>query len=159
MAKKKGPPKGPHLTVDSWVRDRRGRLLLVKRGHPPFRGAWSLPGGFVEWNERTEDACARETLEETGLKVRVGELLGAYSDPGRDPRGHNVTLLYAASPRSGRLEGGDDASEARWFEPRELKTLKLAFDHAKIIREQLGRRFRGRPGATRRRARRGGARG
>jgi 8-oxo-dGTP diphosphatase len=159
MAGKKGPPKGPHLTVDSWVRDRRGRLLLVRRGHPPFQGAWSLPGGFVEWNERTEDACARETEEETGLKVRVGELLGAYSDPGRDPRGHNVTLLYAASPRSGRLAGGDDASEARWFDRRELKTLKLAFDHAKIIREQLARRSRGRRAATRRRARRGGARG
>jgi 8-oxo-dGTP diphosphatase len=154
-----GPPKGPRLTVDAWIRDKRGRLLLVQRGRPPFRGAWSLPGGFVEWNERVEDACARETKEETGLKARVGEILGAYSDPGRDPRGHNVTILYAAKPYGGRLKGGDDAAEARWWEPRELRQLEFAFDHAKIIREQLAKRSRGRRVATRRPARRGGARG
>lgn len=150
---RKGPPKGPHLTVDSWVRDRRGRVLLVRRGRPPFKGAWCLPGGFVEWNERTDDACARETLEETGLRVRIGEVVGVYSDPGRDPRGHNVTILYAASPRRGKVKGGDDASEARWFTVAELRGLKLAFDHREIIREQLARRSRALQSATRRRRR------
>lgn len=141
------------------MRDRQGRLVLVRRGRPPFKGAWCLPGGFVEWNERVEDACARETKEETGLTVRVGELLGVYSDPGRDPRGHNVTILYAAKPMSGRLKGGDDAAEARWVAPRELRSMDIAFDHAKIIREQLAWQGRRRRAATRRRARRGGARG
>ncbi len=129
----------PRLTVDSWVRDRSGRVLLVSRGRPPFLGHWGLPGGFCEWKETTEDCCARETLEETGLVVRVGELRGVYSRPGRDPRGHNVTVLYAARPLRGRATGGDDAAEARWFTPRELGKLRFAFDHREIVMEQLAR--------------------
>ena len=129
----------PRLTVDSWIRDRRGRVLLVQRGRPPFEGHWGLPGGFCEWKETTEDCCARETLEETGLRVRVGDLLGVYSRPDRDPRGHNVTVLYRATRRSGSARGGDDAADARWFTPRELGRLKFAFDHRKIVREQLAR--------------------
>jgi 8-oxo-dGTP diphosphatase len=91
----------PRLTVDAWIRDARGRVLLVRRGRPPFEGRWGLPGGFCEWKETTEDCCARETLEETGLTVTVGRLLGVYSRPDRDPRGHNVTVLYAARSRKG----------------------------------------------------------
>ncbi len=148
--------KLPRLTVDAWVRDRRGRLLLVQRGRPPFLGRWGLPGGFCEWKETTERCCAREALEETGVTVRVGRLLGVYSDPKRDPRGHNVTVLYEARPIRGKARGGDDAAEARWFTPRELARLSFAFDHGKIIREHLAkRRARDRPS----RARRGGARG
>jgi 8-oxo-dGTP diphosphatase len=150
--------KYPRLTVDAFIRDRRGRVLLIRRGRPPFKGSWGLPGGFCEWKERTETCCAREAEEETGLKVRVGELLGVYSDPSRDPRGHNVTVLYAARPVSGELKGGDDAAEARWFFPRELKELDFAFDHAKIVSEQLARARRREAGPARR-ARRGGARG
>jgi 8-oxo-dGTP diphosphatase len=132
-------PRGPRLTVDAWIRDRNGRVLLVSRGRPPFLGHWGLPGGFCEWRETTEDCCARETLEETGLTVRVGELLGVYSRPDRDPRGHNVTVLYAARPLKGRARGGDDAAEARWFSPRDLSKLAFAFDHREIVLEQLAR--------------------
>lgn len=156
--------KAPRVTVDSWVRDARGRVLLVRRGRPPFEGRWGLPGGFLEWNERTEDCCARETLEETGIRVRVGALLAVYSDPSRDPRGHNVTVLYAAKPLSGKAKGGDDAAEARWFSARELHALEFAFDHRQIVTEQLARRTprtpaRRRTGDPSRRARPGGARG
>lgn len=140
--KKSGPPRGPRLTVDAWVRDRRGRLLLVRRGGPPFRGKWALPGGFCDVGETTEEACAREVEEETGVEVRIGRLLGVYSDPKRDPRGHTVSVLYEARPVRGAARGGDDAVEARWFNPREAKSLALAFDHGKIVREQLGRRSR-----------------
>lgn len=129
----------PRLTVDSWVRDRQGRVLLVRRGRPPFLGHWGLPGGFCEWKESTEDCCARETLEETGLTVRVGELRGVYSRPDRDPRGHNVTVVYAARRIKGRAAGGDDAAEARWFTPREIAKLPFAFDHREIVLEQLAR--------------------
>jgi 8-oxo-dGTP diphosphatase len=129
--------KMPRLTVDAWIRDRRGRILLVRRGRPPFEGRWGLPGGFCEWKETTEDCCARETLEETGLTVTVGRLLGVYSRPDRDPRGHNVTVLYAARPRKGKARGGDDAAEARWFAPAELRRLPFAFDHREIVMEQL----------------------
>ena len=141
----------PRLTVDSWIRDRRGRVLLVQRARPPFEGRWGLPGGFCEWAETTEECCARETLEETGLTVRVGALLGVYSKPNRDPRGHNVTVLYAARPVKGRARGGDDAAAAEWYDPRELRDVSFAFDHREIVMEQLAKdraRARDRP-ATR----------
>jgi 8-oxo-dGTP diphosphatase len=149
-------PKTPKLTVDAFIRDRRGRLLLIRRGRPPFQGRWGLPGGFCEWKETTEKCCARETKEETGLTVRVGKLLGVYSRPDRDPRGHNVTVLYEARPVRGKAHGGDDAAEARWFSPRELRKLSYAFDHGKIISEQLARR---RAAGPSRRGSRGGAPG
>ena len=160
----------PRVTVDAWIEDSRGRVLLVRRGRPPFEGAWSLPGGFCEWGETTEEACAREAREETGVKVRIGRLLGVYSDPGRDPRGHTVTVLYEARPVAGSPRGGDDAAEARWFTRGELRAVSFAFDHGKIVREQLVRRKTAtrsgssglrarRPGARSRRARPGGARG
>lgn len=138
--------KLPRLTVDAWIRDPQGRLLLVRRGRPPFEGRWGLPGGFCEWKETTEACCAREAKEETGLEVRVGELLGVYSRPDRDPRGHNVTVLYAAKPIRGRTKGGDDAAEARWFRPSELRNLDFAFDHGQIVTELLARQAR-RPAA------------
>ena len=151
--------KYPRLTVDSLVLDRRGRLLLVRRGRPPYEGHWGLPGGFCEWKETTEACCARETREETGLRVKVGRLLAVYSAPNRDPRGHNVTILYAARRLGGRVRGGDDAAEARWFAPAELARLRFAFDHGKIVSEQLARRARSRAAGPRSRGRRGGARG
>jgi len=132
-------PRMPRLTVDSWVRDRKGRVLLVQRARPPFEGRWGLPGGFCEWKERTEECCARETLEETGLTVRVGELRGVYSKANRDPRGHNVTVVYACRVVRGRAKGGDDAADARWFTPREIRRTRFAFDHRAIVLEQLAR--------------------
>jgi len=133
-------PKGPKLTVDAWTRDRRGRILLVRRGRPPFQGQWALPGGFCEVGETTEESCAREVSEETGVAVRVGGVRGVYSDPERDPRGHTVSVLYDAVAVGGKARGGDDAAEARWFSRRDLVKLDLAFDHGRIAREQLSRR-------------------
>lgn len=159
----------PRVTVDAWIEDGGGRLLLVRRGRPPFQGRWALPGGFCEWGETTEDSCAREAREETGLKVRIGALLGVYSDPKRDPRGHTIGILYEATPIGGSVKGGDDASDARWFTAAEALQADLAFDHSEIVREQLGHRRRARsdssglrvrrrPGVHSRRARPGGAR-
>jgi 8-oxo-dGTP diphosphatase len=144
----------PRLTVDAWIRDGRGRVLLVQRAHPPFRGRWGLPGGFCEWKETTEACCAREAREETGLRVRVGALRGVYSRPSRDPRGHTVSVLYAARRIAGRVQGGDDAAQARWFTPGELARASFAFDHREIVMEQLAtdlraRRRRAAPGRSR----------
>ncbi|RLF87536.1 NUDIX hydrolase, partial [Thermococci archaeon] len=97
---------------------------------------WALPGGFVEYGEKVENAAVREAKEETGLDVELLKLIGVYSDPNRDPRGHTVTIAFLARGK-GRVKGGDDASEARVFKFEEVKNLKLAFDHKEIIEDAL----------------------
>src|SRR5450759_1765565 len=126
-------PRGPRLTADSLTMDAVGRVLLIRRGRPPYEGSWALPGGFVEYGETTEAACMRETREETGLQVEVEGICGVYSRPDRDPRGHTVSVVYRCRPLSGEPVGGDDAAEARWFDPAELKSISFAFDHAEIV--------------------------
>jgi 8-oxo-dGTP diphosphatase len=131
-------PNSPGLTVDAvWVV--HDRVLLVRRGRPPFRGRWALPGGFVEGFETVEAAVSRELLEETGLSAAPVRLVGVYSGPGRDPRGPTVSLAYWMRGRPGAPTGGDDAAEARWV-PLTPKP-RLAFDHDRILAEALrGRR-------------------
>lgn len=128
--------KTPALTVDGVVFDDQS-ILLVQRKHEPFQGAWALPGGFVEYGEKTEDAVVREVLEETGLTTKIRLLLGAYSDPHRDPRGHTVTIVYVLEWVGGELSAGDDASSVRFFKQDELPT--LAFDHAQIVKDAFQR--------------------
>lgn len=121
----------PALTVDAVLLKADG-VLLVRRGREPFKGEWALPGGFVEVGERMEDAVRRELVEETGLKGDIVDLLGVYSDPKRDPRGHTVTVVYLLKV-SGIVDvrAGDDAAEAKWFPLDKLPD--LAFDHARIL--------------------------
>ena len=90
-------PKTPLLTTDCVVRDANSRVLLIRRKNEPFKGAYALPGGFVDIGETVEAACRREVREETGLNVDALRLIGVYSDPGRDPRGHTVSVAYAAT--------------------------------------------------------------
>jgi 8-oxo-dGTP diphosphatase len=125
-----GPPRGPALTVDA-VLIEDGAVLLVRRRNPPFAGAYALPGGFVDYGETVETAAVRETREETGLDVAITRLLGVYSDPARDPRGHTVSIVYRVVRRGGTLAGADDADEARFFPLDALPT--LAFDHPRIL--------------------------
>jgi 8-oxo-dGTP diphosphatase len=133
---------GPSLAVDAvWLR--AGRVLLVRRGRPPFRGAWALPGGFVEVGETVEAAVARELHEETGLRGQVGEIVGVYSDPKRDPRHHTVSVVFRIRGRGGRPRGGDDAADAAWVPIRPRPT--LAFDHGVILRDALRNERRRRP--------------
>ncbi len=112
-------------------------LLLVRRAHEPFAGMWALPGGFVDENEPLDRCALRELAEETGLRPE-GALVpvGAYGDPGRDPRGWTVTVLYAvalARGESGAVVGGDDAAEAAWHPVATLPP--LAFDHDRLARD------------------------
>ncbi len=126
--------KNPSLTCDGLVL-RDGKVLLVKRGREPFRGCHALPGGFVEYGESTEDCVVREIREETGLETEVVRLVGVYSEMGRDPRGHFVTLLYLLRERGGALRAGDDADSAEFFALTDLPD--LAFDHGKMIADGI----------------------
>lgn len=107
--------------------------MLVKRGREPFKGMYALPGGFVEYGESVEDAVVREVLEETGLKTRIVRMLGIYSKPGRDPRGHVASVVFVLDAEKGSAVAGDDASDAEWV-PLSRLPEEMAFDHAEIVR-------------------------
>lgn len=136
----------PALTVDAVIftmREEDLAVLLVKRGGPPFEGYWALPGGFVNENEALERAALRELREETGIPGVALEQLGAFGEPGRDPRGHTVSVAFFtfvvadAAP----IVAGDDAADAAWHALADLpidraptrRMPRLAFDHAQII--------------------------
>jgi 8-oxo-dGTP diphosphatase len=128
--------RSPALTVDG-VLIEDGSVLLIQRKHSPFQGCWALPGGFVEYGEKTEDALIREMSEETGLKTKIRALLDVYSDPHRDPRGHTVTVAYLIERVGGVVIAGDDAMGAKFFKTNELPD--LAFDHAIIVKDAFQR--------------------
>jgi 8-oxo-dGTP diphosphatase len=127
-------PVTPLLAADIIIElaDRPQRpIVLIERKNPPF--GWALPGGFVDVGECLEQAAMREALEETNLRVTLKTLLGCYSAPGRDPRGHTVSAVYVAEA-VGELQARDDAKNAETFT---LDTLpgSLAFDHAVILED------------------------
>ncbi len=123
-----GAPAGPAPTVDVVLLLPGDRVVLVRRRHPPL--GWALPGGFVDVGETLEAAAVREAREETGLAVRLLDLVGCYSDPRRDARRHTVTTAFLASA-VGEPRGGDDAAEARAFGWEALPP--LCFDHGEIL--------------------------
>lgn len=110
-----------------------GKVLLVRRKNEPFAGSYALPGGFMEMNETAEECVVREVEEETGLRTEVLDLVGAYTRPGRDPRGHICTLAYRLVVRGGSLRAADDADEASFFRLDALP--ELAFDHQDILHD------------------------
>jgi len=125
----------PALTVDIVLLHGSAdevEVLLIKRAREPFKGQWAFPGGFVDKDESLEDAAARELAEETGLSGIRLEQIGAFGDPGRDPRGHTVSVVFAGVLEDRALvSAGDDAAEAAWHPA--LEPPNLAFDHNKIL--------------------------
>jgi 8-oxo-dGTP diphosphatase len=128
--------RNPSPTVDVAVIDGE-RLLLVKHGRDPYKGNWALPGGFVEYGETVEETAVREVLEETSVRITLEAILGVYSDPRRDPRGHTITTVFIARPVAGEPVGGDDAAQASWIDMKSLETEMLAFDHSRIVEDLL----------------------
>ena len=128
-------PKTPLLAVDCVVFDAEGMLLLVRRRNSPFAGALALPGGYVEVGETVEDACRRELLEETGIRVGRLHLVGVYSAPDRDPRGHTCSVAFRAQVKSGKGSAGSDASAVEWS--KSWRHTNLAFDHRGIISDAM----------------------
>jgi len=104
----------PSITVDA-ILEREDKVLFVKRKKDPFKGKWSFPGGKVDLEETLEAAVKRELLEETNLAIIPTDILGAYSDPKRDPRGHRITVTFIAKVSGGEAKGSDDAESAQWF--------------------------------------------
>ena len=144
----------PSVTVDIAafsIIDAELRVLLIRRGEHPFKGAWALPGGFVrvgdahrDQGEDLEAAAERELEEETGLRAAEVylEQLGAFGSAGRDPRMRVITVAYYALIRPDLVplvKAGGDASHADWLSVSSLPTAALAFDHAEIIRAAVTR--------------------
>jgi 8-oxo-dGTP diphosphatase len=127
----------PALTVDAVVLRKTGtvpEILLIRRKHQPFEGAWALPGGFINEEEDLQEAATRELSEETGIHIPIMSQFRTYGNPKRDPRHRTVTVVYIAwldiltTPIA-----SDDAAEACWFVLNRLPD--MAFDHAEIIRD------------------------
>ena len=125
--------KRPLVAVDGVVVRRGGSVVLVKRKKPPYEGYWALPGGLVEYGETVEEAVVREVKEETGLDVEIKGLVGVYSRPDRDPRGHVISIAFLVVEVGGELRGSRETEVNEFYAiPREL-----AFDHREILRDGL----------------------
>jgi len=118
-----------------------GRIVLIKRGHAPLLGEWSIPGGKLELGETVRQGTEREALEETGLRVRATELLGVFDrvvlDDAKRTLYHYVLIDFLCEVVSGELQAAGDAADARWFTLEEVEALPLAFDTAEVVRRAL----------------------
>ncbi len=132
-------PRTPLLAVDAIIEllDQPGRpIVLIERKNPPY--GWAIPGGFMDVGERLETAAIREAKEEVCLDVTLTALLGMYSDPKRDDRGHTVTAVYVAEAK-GQPQAADDAKNLAVFNLDNLPD-ELAFDHKQVLEDY--RQFR-----------------
>jgi 8-oxo-dGTP diphosphatase len=144
-------PKQPFVGVGAIIIDpeigpdraQNSRVVLVKRGHPPIQGQWSIPGGVLEVGELVREAAVREAREETGLIVEAGELLGVYDRVLRHADGrvqyHYVLIDFLCRAVGGELRAASDAEEVGWFTREELPALKLAEDTSDVIKKGFGK--------------------
>jgi ADP-ribose pyrophosphatase YjhB (NUDIX family) len=122
--------RNPFPTVDIII-EIDDRIILIRRKNPPY--GWALPGGFVDYGESLEQAAIREAKEETSLDVQLTSLLGAYSEPNRDPRQHTISTVFRAKAQ-GIPKAGDDAKDIGLFSKDNLPE-NLAFDHSLILKD------------------------
>jgi len=131
MAKESGNsyPIEPKVGVGA-ITIKDGKVLLVKRGIEPSKGLWAIPGGTLKLGETLQECAAREILEETGITIKVGDCVYVFDfiehDNKRKIKFHFVIVDFAADYVSGKPQGADDALEARWLSPAELRDLPMA---------------------------------
>lgn len=111
------------------------QVLLIERANEPFKGAWALPGGFVQQNETVEEGALRELREETGIDHAYIKQLKTYSSIDRDPRERVISVAFYALVKDCEISAGDDTANARWFNINEVP--QLAFDHQAILKDAL----------------------
>ena len=135
------PPRNPYLTVDVIIEIEseagEAGVVMIERKNPPH--GWALPGGFVDYGESLEAAAVREAREETSLDVELTRQFHAYSDPMRDARQHNVTVVFIARPIGGALKARDDARRAGVFGKNSLPS-EIAFDHRDILSDYFSKK-------------------
>ena len=140
MAEKREYPDRPLIGVGAII-VQDGQVVLVKRGHPPLQGEWSIPGGVLEVGETLREGVIREAREETGLEIEPLDLLGVFDRMMRDKKGHvlyhYVLVDFLCRVTGGDLQAAGDADEARWFEPAEIADLPLPKDTAEVIQTGL----------------------
>jgi 8-oxo-dGTP diphosphatase len=124
--------RNPVPTIDI-ILQKGSDILLIKRKNDPFKDYLALPGGFVNEGESVEDAAKREAREETSLEIEPIDILGVYSNPKRDPRGHIMTVVFVGIILSGSSRPEDDSAEIEWVHLDETQNKKLAFDHKQIL--------------------------
>ncbi|HLN35523.1 MAG TPA: NUDIX hydrolase [Nitrososphaeraceae archaeon] len=134
--------RNPIPTVDAIIQ-KSSFLLLIKRQNDPYKDTFALPGGFVDEGETVEEALVREVFEETSLEIHPVEILGVYSTPTRDPRGHMMTVVFITITYGGELSAGDDAKELHWIPLDNINNIDLAFDHKLIIKDYINWRNSG----------------
>ena len=129
-------PITPLLTVDAVILFQQNSIVLIRRKNPPFKGELALPGGFVDIGETIETACIREAYEETNINIKIINLIGVFSEPERDPRGHTVSIAFLCEPLSKTEKplAKDDAQALEIVPISKLASLKIAFDHLDIIK-------------------------
>jgi mutator protein MutT len=136
VSRKREYPETPMVGVGAIIID-GDRVALVKRGHPPLAGQWSIPGGLLEVGETLRACAEREVREETGLTVAIGDLLGVFDRVVPDAEGcihyHYVLIDFLCRRLRGELHAADDAEDARWFHREELPNLALAQETLKVI--------------------------
>lgn len=126
----------PAVAVDIIV-EKDDKLLMIRRGGETFKYSHALPGGFIEEGERVEDAAVREMKEETNVDVEPIEILGVYSMPHRDPRGHIVTVVFICKMLGGKVKAGDDAAGIEWVHFNDIFRKRLSSDHPLVIENYL----------------------
>jgi len=129
-------PETPLIGVGAIIVE-NDRIVLVKRGHAPLLGEWSVPGGLLEVGETVRAAAVREALEETGLTVEAGELLGVFDRVIREDDGrvlyHYVLIDFLCRRVGGELQAAGDAADARWVTQEEIEQMPLPRETAEVI--------------------------